>query len=765
MRPLLLLFGLLPICAFTLLLSQPTDQVAEASAQLSFDQITLDPNPPSGSGCCLDVLALGDIDGDGKVDAAVGSEHGGGWYWYRNAPNWPRHKIGEGDFTTDGRLVDINGDNRLDFVVSSISRDEVEWWENKGNPTQASGWARHTIGDRFAHDVVVGDVNGDTKPDVVMFRKNNPAGLVLFEQPADPQKPWTRKALAENFRGEGLAIGDVDGDNDQDIVASHYLFKNADGKGRGWERAELPSICTSGAKEDIRPAITDVNQDGKPDIVLGPAEECTGPVAWFEGPNWKRQEIAVGDSGELRGNHTLEVADFDGDGGTDLLLGEMHTGAKRVMIYHNLNRGTSWKRILLSNQGTHNARIADLNGDGKPDVVGKNYDGAKKLEAWLSRTIITSAPNITLMVNAKSPPLSLDKWSYKQVDDSRERLKGDFAFFGLAFGDVGRAGFSDIASGKYFYHNPGGNLMGNWARTTFPVNADAVAMTDVDDDGQPDVLALNLPKLYWLKPNAKAEHWTAKEVATGFEPTEHVNPQGYALAQIQAGGKPELVFTTGEGLWYVEIPANTNSPWPKVQITSEAVTEDVLAVGDIDRDGDMDVVGSLTPRGRDPMWFENPGDGKAGWAKHALGSTQLWADRSALEDLNGDGRPDLIITEENGQDAGAATYWFENPANPKTAWTRHLIATQGSTNSLSVVDMDGDGDNDVVTGEQRGKKRVVVWENQGSASRWIGHQVDAGKESHLGTRAVDLDKDGDLDLLSIAWDEAGKLHLWRNDAK
>ncbi len=44
------------------------------------------------------------------------------------------------------------------------------------------------------------------------------------------------------------------------------------------------------------------------------------------------------------------------------------------------------------------------------------------------------------------------------------------------------------------------------------------------------------------------------------------------------------------------------------------------------------------------------------------------------------------------------------------------------------------------------------------------HVIDRGKESHLGTLLFDLDGDGDLDMLSVAWDEYRFLHLWRNDA-
>ena len=54
-------------------------------------------------------------------------------------------------------------------------------------------------------------------------------------------------------------------------------------------------------------------------------------------------------------------------------------------------------------------------------------------------------------------------------------------------------------------------------------------------------------------------------------------------------------------------------------------------------------------------------------------------------------------------------------------------------------------------------------ENDGQG-RLREHVIDHGKESHLGTLLFDLDGDGDLDILSVAWDEYRFLHLWRNDA-
>jgi hypothetical protein len=58
---------------------------------------------------------------------------------------------------------------------------------------------------------------------------------------------------------------------------------------------------------------------------------------------------------------------------------------------------------------------------------------------------------------------------------------------------------------------------------------------------------------------------------------------------------------------------------------------------------------------------------------------------------------------------------------------------------------------------------VAVWENDGQGTL-TEHVVDREKESHLGAQAVDIDGDGDLDIVSIAWDDYTKIHLWRNDA-
>jgi hypothetical protein len=151
--------------------------------------------------------------------------------------------------------------------------------------------------------------------------------------------------------------------------------------------------------------------------------------------------------------------------------------------------------------------------------------------------------------------------------------------------------------------------------------------------------------------------------------------------------------------------------------------------------------------------------------------SQAYLDRIALADLNGDGRLDIIATEER-QDwkLAAHLYWFESPADPKTGeWKRHIIGRHRSLNSMDVADVDGDGAIDIVVAEHTDQKNdgaednlTLVYLNRDRGRKWIPHVVERGSHSsHLGARLVDLNNDGFPELVSIGWNQYEHVHLWK----
>ena len=483
--------------------------------------------------------------------------------------------------------------------------------------------------------------------------------------------------------------------------------------------------------------------------------ESDGQIAWFANPadsagrNWQRHEI---ESRTMTGVHGLQVADFDGDKDLDVAAAEMHTsGKKRVQIY--LNDSTDgWLPLTLSRDGSHNIRVADIGADGDMDIVGKNYgDAGRIVEMWENET----APG---------------EWDYVPVDEDRpdsQKWKT-----GLVFADVDLDGDMDIAAGSCIYTNPGvaGGIKGAWERTELGKYLDLFFAVDIDGDPHIDLVGASVDRLVWVETAAGgADTWSRFEVAT----VPDARTQGYTVADVEPGGRPELVFTRGKALFYAVIPESSpaEKQWKIVEVSGLS-EEEGIAAADLDGDGDIDLAG-VSGDGHSVVWYANPGDGSPGWKQHTIGPSDEWLDRVAIADIDGDSRLDVVVSEET-QDwsYNARIYWYRGPADPVAdPWERRTVALLRSVNSMEVADMDGDGDIDIVAAEhtdQRDKNGApdnltVVYENTGNGLRWIARPVDISpRSSHLGARLCDLDGDGDLDIVSIAWRQYKHLHVWLN---
>jgi hypothetical protein len=712
-----------------------------------FQEVTIDnassgtPNSPWGKG-------VGDIDGDGILDLLIGSRNGGGLVWYQN-PTWQKHQINTGPHSTDIEVADIDNDGDNDVAV--VTDTAIRWYRNLGSGTS---WTAITIANRVQHDLELADFNQDGLIDIAT-RNQGGDGNILYVYLQGAGNSFSEQSRSDLPSGEGLLVKDIDGDGDPDIIWNSLWLENTGGNLSTW----ILRTYASSWHPSTFIASCDINQDNRPDIILSPSEFQGGNyrISYFIAPpdpissNWT--EVVVDPSVETV-QHFVGCGDMDGDGDIDITAAEMQQGndPDEIKIYENLGNHTTFSKVVISTGGSHSMRVVDINGDGKLDLFGANWNGVQPVKIWFNHT--------------QSPTLPLTNWTYIQPDSNRASRK-----FGLTAGDLTNDSLLEIISGQYVYSNPGGNLTGSWARTTLPDSSlDALLTLDVDSDNLGDVIAMNnTGNVYWLEAtNTQATSWTQTLIGNVGSSDEGISTQGYAIAQLVSGGKPEIIINVANKLSFFEIPGSPAAGnWPN-QIISTIITSEPegVATGDIDQDGDIDIASVIN--GTQVAWWSNPEIGGGGWIQHNLGTLpSTYGDRLHLADFDGDGDLDLAITVANGSANGV--YWFQSPANPANTWTRTTILSAGTNpavdtmNSMDVADMDRDGDPDIITAEHRGGKRVFILENNGSGS-FTTHTISTGIENHLGSRVFDLDQDGDLDIIGIAWDNYQDLHIWRNDA-
>jgi hypothetical protein len=408
----------------------------------------------------------------------------------------------------------------------------------------------------------------------------------------------------------------------------------------------------------------------------------------------------------------------------------------------------------------------------------------KSHPALLVTAIVLGCPLVfaaaTQVAKIGQARFGLDQWTYIHADNDRVPTSKKKGSFGIAFGDVNGDRKLDIASGAHVYRNPGGDMTkAPWPRVDLPVDPasgnplDAGLLFNVNGSGPArDILAQALPNVVWLHTgDSKGEKWTAKVVAQ-LPPPRHGNGRLMRIAKITPGfTRPEILLTAGGGTYLLQVPEKPEAgDWPIRKIThTDADEQKAIGVGDIDRDGYPDIVVPAGLKLPQVEWWRNPGTGAAGadglWQKHVLGSTVNMSKMIEVADVNNDGRPDVVATDSENPNSGL--FWFEAPADPVNGkWIRHDIAAgYNGLDSMSVADLNGDGRPDIVVGETKDKLRLVIYENIDGGKSWKEHVVSLGKESHKGANAVDLDGDGDLDLVSIAYFGFKDLHVWRNDAR
>ncbi len=465
------------------------------------------------------------------------------------------------------------------------------------------------------------------------------------------------------------------------------------------------------------PELVDLDADGDLDLVVG---ERSGRLFLYRNhgsaatPDWRFE--SNGFAGVNTGEWAYPaLADVTGDGAPDLFVG---AGSGSVFIYYNQGStgapawaGTPDSTLSVTGGGNASPALVDLDGDDDLDlVVGNNVTGALTLFRNQGGTDV--------------PSWSLETSAYGGVNEpDQEGIQPEFADIdgdGLVELILGRSG--DLA----MYRNTGSAVSPTWSReqegfADFGGSSSvSPCMGDWDGDGDMDM--------------ATGEHW----------------------------GNLTFLQNDGQGQW-----THTDIPFP-FELSGGAAP----ALTDWDNDGDPDMLIGQT-HGNLHRYTNTGSAGAPDWRPDDVLLTLPWTDHPrplpAFADIDGDGDPDLFVgVGQAWSEGGGNIRFYRNAGTPTSPdWrleTENFLGLDlGNWSAPAFVDIDADGDLDLFIGDDEGALTYVRNTGSASAAQWaapVAPYADLSLNPYCTPSFLDVDRDGDMDIL--AGSRGGSLAYVRN---
>ena len=658
--------------------------------------------------------------------------------------------------------IDLNKDGKLDILTTSEDQKRVVWLENIDN----TNFTEHNISTSLdgAKSITGIDLDKDGDVDVLAtaWRDNK---VVWFEN--NGSEHFTTHTIDNSSSGAfGLRVADIDNDNDLDIAVVSYdddtlsWYKNSN---LNFTKINIDSNLSSASSL----AIYDIDQDGYQDIV---ASSYTGVLKWYKqdqngtfssnniydnqdgtnsifidngtiySTNYNSQKVVQ--STLVNGNFTntiltsiyqpnsMSVYDMDGDGDDDLIVGSF--GVSSVTWLEKTSNGYISHKIdgfgKISDIST-----TDIDSDNDEDIIASDFEGGK-IMLYNSKDSIYVYENNKSVTQINATDIDGDTLNFTITGEDKNQF------------DINSSGYLSFKntpdfetptdSDKNNMYNITIHILDNntaikkdlrivvqnltrFEKITKAENLNTINDIAVHQDNIA-VVSNQAPELYILKPNG-----TQTNITHSLNNPSAVEFLDSSLA---------VSFSSGDG---VAIYKGNNFSEQIIDNSCDFASD--IVVSDIDHDGKLDIATSCF-NDEKIKWFIQQADGNFSTSSFDLGADSLpWAisvlgtnhkdfilalpDTNEIYQLENDGSENFTLKVLDDDSDGAndvsgkfAVSLYDNKLSYYHDSNKTVLNTPddfSSLNSLAVGDIDGDGDEDIVT-TSKDDGKVVWFENLGN---------------------------------------------------
>jgi hypothetical protein len=595
-------------------------------------------------------IAVGDFDGDGKLDMAVTNSSSNDHVASRNLAILIGH--GDGTFTVSQRSLqgpsvsvaaaDFDGDGKLDLVIADLATVYTLHGDGHGvfdAPVDISE-------NQSPSFVAVGDFNRDGKPDLAIALANGNVGIRL---------------------GTGN-LGDAN---------KGFLPDNGTSD-RRFGFASVPQTIL----------VADFNGDGKPDVGVNFA---TSPAVAFR--------LGVGD-GSLgggdsfatqRGSFSAAVGDFDGDGRPDIV--SVNTAGTTFSLLLNATMFTFSGDLADKTDFPVTADQTNFPATAPRGIVAGDFNNDGKLDLAVANS---GTNNVSVFLGGDAGTFTLTGQSpFDSGSGAAAVAAADFDRDGvldLAVANSG-AGTVSIFTGSISSEHTAYTAT---LTTTVSVGDDpiAIAVGDFNGDGETDIAVVNhgSDNVSILLGNGDGTFAAAINTAVGSSPT------GLAVSDFDRDGILDLAVTSSSGVTILLGVGNGHFTQPPGSPFAAGTNPSGVAAGDFDRDGKLDLAVANSGSDNVTILFGD-GDGTFDGTSPSTVSVGTAPSAIAVGDFNRDGRLDLAVTNA-GTDNNVSILLGDGTGSFDGSLFSSPFATGDNPVALVAGDFDRDGRLDVAVANQ-----------------------------------------------------------------